>query len=147
MLGTVNDSRRQNSAILWIAVAVLIAVYAGWMTVQYDRQRDLLTDAHTRHQQLVEQFQALASTPRPAAPAAAVPEPLLVALLRRPDLIPIEPVLGGTFYYLEDSVRVLSDRHLYVAVEDGHIAGHLFLEYRVASDGAYSFRVIDAFQD
>ncbi|MCA1799102.1 MAG: hypothetical protein LC632_06465 [Xanthomonadaceae bacterium] len=141
-----NDTRRQNSAVLWIAVAVLIAVYAGWMTVQYDRQRDLLTDAHTRHQQLVEQFQALASA-RPAAPAAAVPEPLLVALLRRPDLIPIEPVLGGTFYYLEDSVRVLSDRHLYVAVEDGHIAGHLLLEYRAASDGGYTFQVMSASQD
>lgn len=146
MLGAVNDSRRQNSAVLWIAVAVLIAVYAGWMTVQYDRQRDLLTDAHARHQQLVEQFQALATTPRPAA-AAAVPEPLLVALLRRPDLIPLEPVLGGTFYYLEDSVRVLSDRHLYVAVEDGHIAGHLLVEYRAAPDGGYSFRVMNASQD
>lgn len=146
MLGPVNESRRQNPAFLWIAVAVLVAVYAGWMTVQYDRQRDLLTDAHARQQQLVEQFQALVAT-RPAARPATAPEPLLVALLRRPDLIPLEPVLGGTVYFLEDSVRVLSDRYLYVAVEDGHVAGHMLLEYQVGADGTYSFRVIDAYQD
>lgn len=142
-----NDTSRPRPAIVWIAIAVLIGAYAGWLTVQYDRQRAHLEAAHAREQAMVQQFHSLVALGRSDTVGAAAPEALTVALLERPDLIPFEPVLGGTFYYREDTVRALSDRWLYVAVEDGHIAGHMLLEYRRGEGGATEFRVVDAYQD
>lgn len=144
------DRTTARPALIWIVVTLLVAAYAGWLTMQTDRLREQTQAAHARERALVEQVQRLAFTGRGAAPAAATqsspPETLVRQLLRRPDLIPLQPVLGGTFYFLEDSVVQLSDRYVYATVEDGHVRGHLLLRIVDGADGL-SFEVIDAYHE
>jgi hypothetical protein len=133
--------------LLWILLVILIGAYAFWLSTQVDETQDLLADAQQREQALVGQLQMLAAQSAPAVTTMdAQTEALAIALLRRPDLIPFEGVLGGTFYYLEDTLRPLTDRYLYVTVEDGHIQGHLLMEYTETADG-YAFEVLDGYLD
>jgi hypothetical protein len=103
-------------------------------------------DAQQREQQLVQQLQQLAAQ---VAPREQAPDPetraLAVALLRRPDLIPFDAPVGGVFYFLEDSVEVLSDRYVYAACEDGHVMCHVLLSYERDGDDV-SFEVIDGYR-
>jgi hypothetical protein len=108
--------------------------------VQTDRLRDQAAAAQARERHLVEQIQQLAMQAGERSRASAAPPATVNALLRRPDLIPLEPVLGGTFYFLEDSVVQLSDRYVYATVEDGHIRGHVLLLHH----GGERFEVIHA---
>jgi len=65
-------------------------------------------------------------------------------LLGKPHLIPLEPVLGGTMFFLPDSVQVLSDRWVMASYEDGHVQGRALFEYQVSSQGEISWRLLAA---
>lgn len=134
-----------GSSLIWIAVAIVVGAYAGWLSSQVDAAREQTTAAQLREQRLVEQLQQLAAQTGSRAPTAdAATEALAVALLRRPDLIPFDAPVGGVFYFLEDSVKVLSDRYVYAACEDGHVMCHMLLAYE--RNGAdVSFQVIDGY--
>ena len=55
-------------------------------------------------------------------------------LARHPELIPIEPVLGGTMGFRDpERIWVLNARWVFADFEDGHIGGSMLLEYRVRS--------------
>lgn len=143
-----------GSSVVWIVVAVAIAAYAAWLSSQVDAAQAQAAEARLREQQLVAQLQQLAAQvdarSRDGADQDGAGEGgadnLVVALLRRPDLIPFEPQVGGRFYFLEDTLRVLSDRYAYVACEDGHVMCHMLLAYE-RTDDAVEFDVIDAYQD
>ncbi len=132
---------------VWIVVAVIVGAYAGWLSTQVDAAREQATAAQLREQRLVEQLQQLASQigPREQQATDDATEALAVALLRSPDLIPFEAPVGGVFYFLEDSVEVLSDRYVYAACEDGHVMCHMLLAYERNGDDV-SFQVIDGYQ-
>lgn len=134
---------------VWIAIAIVVALYAGWLSTQVDRANERAAEAREREQTLITQLQQVAaqSAGRVAsAPTDEKTQALAVALLRRPDLIPFEGEVGGTFYFLEDSVEVLSDRYVYAACEDGHVMCHVLLSYARSADG-FDFEVIDAYRD
>lgn len=137
-----------GSSIIWIGVAIIVAVYAWWLSSQVDIAREQALQAQAREQALVVQVQQLAARMGAGRDENQSDEQdaLAVALLRRPDLIPLAPQLGGRYYFLEDTVRVLSDRYLYVQVEDGHVMGHMLLAYERDGD-AFTFDVIDAYID
>lgn len=132
-----------GSAVVWVAVAALIALYAAWLTVQFDAATERAAAAQVRERQLVASLQQLAGRATPPQPAPA-PAALTVALLRQPQLIPFEPQVGGRFYFLEDTLQVLSDRYLYVTCEDGHVRCHMLLAYERDGDEV-AFRVVDAY--
>jgi len=71
-------------------------------------------------------------------------EDLKKALRERPDLINHKPVLGGTMFFPEKGIRVLTDKWILAEFEDGHILGYALIEYQVKS-GKISFRVIDSY--
>lgn len=135
-----------GSSLVWIVVAVIVGAYAGWLSTQVDAAREQSSAAQLREQRLVEQLQQLAAQvgPRTEQAPDAATEALAVALLRRPDLIPFDAPVGGVFYFLEDSVQVLSDRYVYAACEDGHVMCHMLLAYERDGDEV-SFQVIDGY--
>jgi len=72
---------------------------------------------------------------------------ILLDLMARPDLIPDDPVLGGTMFFVEGESLVLSDRWVLATYEDGHIRGRGLYEYEVSEDGTISWRRIDSYLD
>ena len=64
------------------------------------------------------------------------------------ELIPYEGVMGGTMgFYSQKDIHILSSRWVLAAFEDGHIGGHMLLEYRVDPGGKIHWRVIVAYLD
>lgn len=70
---------------------------------------------------------------------------LVDSLVDHPDLIPYDGVAGGTMAFRPPTVQILSGRWMFAGFDDGHIAGHMLVEYSVASDGSLSWRAIDAY--
>lgn len=62
-----------GSSILWIAVTLLVALYAAWLSRQVDVAREQAQAAQQREQQLVESLRQLAARPQPIA---CEPEPV-----------------------------------------------------------------------
>ena len=68
-------------------------------------------------------------------------------LIATPEIIPFDPVLGGTMgFYAPENVTVLNDRWVYAVFEDGHVAGSMLIEYVGTADGIV-WAVIDATLD
>ena len=59
------------------------------------------------------------------------PRQLRDSLNAHPELIPFEPVLGGTMMF--DEIAVLQDPFVFANFDDGHIDGSMLLEYEVDS--------------
>lgn len=66
---------------------------------------------------------------------------LISDLVAHPEIIPMEAVLGGSMYFTEGSVVILSDRWAYAEFEDGHVSGSCLLEYEV-HEGSVTWSVI-----
>ena len=142
------NSSVSRTAWVWVVIAVVLGAYSWWLSGQIDASRTQLAESQARERHLIVQVQNLATQiGREPGSAPDSPDGLTLALLRRPDLIPFDPVMGGTFYFLEQSVRVLSTRYLYVRVEDGHIQGHLLLRYSTSGVGRFEFSVVEGYLD
>jgi len=72
---------------------------------------------------------------------------LKLDLIKHPELISEEPVLGGTMGFYEDSIQIITKRWVLASFEDGHIGGHILLEYTVSDEGVISWQVIDSYLD
>jgi hypothetical protein len=73
---------------------------------------------------------------------------LVTDLKQHRELIPYEGVMGGTMgFYSQKDIHILSSRWVLAAFEDGHIGGHILLEYRVDPGGEIYWRVIGAYLD
>ena len=66
-------------------------------------------------------------------------------LMKHPELIPHEGVLGGQMGFYPGATYVLTAKWVLAYFEDGHIAGHMLLEYQVSPGGKISWRVIDSY--
>lgn len=87
---------------------------------------------------------AAAPGPEEAVSAKRVAE----ALQSRPDLIPYEPVLGGSMgFYDAEEIHVLSDDYVFARFTDGHVQGAMVLEYQLNSSGSIRWRVLSATLD
>ena len=75
-------------------------------------------------------------------------EDLIADLMQHSELIPYKGVMGGTMgFYSSQDIHILSSRWVFAAFEDGHIGGHMLLEYRVDPGGKIHWRVIVAYLD
>lgn len=63
------------------------------------------------------------------------------ALRNRPELIPLEPVLGGTMRFVK--IDVLSEKWVIAQYEDGHVMGKALYAYELQKDGTIKFKLID----
>lgn len=62
------------------------------------------------------------------------------ALRSKPNLIPLDAVLGGTMYFSD--IKVISDDLVLADYEDGHIMGQTLFEYKIAGNGEVTFKAI-----
>lgn len=59
----------------------------------------------------------------------------------KPDLIPMDGVLGGTMRY--GNVQILSDKWLIADFNDGHIEGKGLYKYTFKTDGSLEFKLLE----
>ncbi len=72
-------------------------------------------------------------------------EGIINDLMKHPELIPYDGVLGGTMgFYDTEGIQVLSDRWVFAGFDDGHINGYMLLSYR-NNDGKIYWEVIDSY--
>jgi hypothetical protein len=69
---------------------------------------------------------------------------LRTSLAQQPELIPHEPVLGGSMYFVPEGIHILNDRWVLATFEDGHIRGQMLLEYQVVH-GNVMWQVIESY--
>lgn len=62
------------------------------------------------------------------------------ALRERTELIPLDPVLGGTMRFVQ--IQVLGSRWVIAQYEDGHIAGRSIYRYELGPDGKLEFELL-----
>jgi heme exporter protein D len=75
-------------------------------------------------------------------------EALAADLMQHRELIPFKGVMGGTMgFYSKNDIHVLSSRWVMAFFEDGHIGGHMLLEYAVSPRGEIQWKVISAYLD
>jgi hypothetical protein len=75
-------------------------------------------------------------------------EDLASDLKQHRELIPYEGVMGGTMgFYSNEDIHVLTSRWILASFEDGHIGGHMLLEYRVDPGGEIRWKVLSAYLD
>ncbi len=65
---------------------------------------------------------------------------IVLAVLERTDLIPYDPVLGGTM--MIERVYVIGEELVLSEFSDGHIMGYSLLQYHVVNDGELRFEEI-----
>ncbi|MGK7392028.1 MAG: hypothetical protein ACNS60_16875 [Candidatus Cyclobacteriaceae bacterium M2_1C_046] len=64
------------------------------------------------------------------------------ALRNQPELIPLEPVLGGNMQFIK--IDVLSKKWVIAQYEDGHIMGKALYTYDLEKNGRIQFRLLDS---
>ena len=75
-------------------------------------------------------------------------EDLAADLMGHRELIPYKGVMGGTMgFYSKKDIHVLTSRWVLASFEDGHIGGHMLLEYAASPGGAIHWKVIAAYLD
>lgn len=69
-------------------------------------------------------------------------EELKSDLMNKSELIPVNPILGGTMHiYSKKDIRILPGGWVYAVFEDGHINGAMILSYTV-EDGSINWDLI-----
>ncbi len=69
-------------------------------------------------------------------------------LLERGDLIPEDPVLGGTMgFYNREDIHIITDKWVLASYEDGHIGGYLLLEFEVQEDNTIEWKLVSSALD
>ncbi len=148
--------KRQLFRLLAIVLLFALAVISARLAERNARLEAALADARTEVAGLRER---LSSAPPPAGGQELLSPPerrrlqdrlgehaiaaLRNDLMTHPELIPVEPSLGGKMgFYDPAQIRILSDRWVMAGFEDGHNAGKLLLRYRI-DDGEIRWEVLD----
>ena len=63
-------------------------------------------------------------------------------LEQHPELIPQGGVLGGNMHFYDDLIYILTSKWAFAYYDDGHIAGHMLLEYEVGPHGDIHWTVL-----
>jgi hypothetical protein len=69
---------------------------------------------------------------------------ILSDLKNHRELIPYEGVLGGTMRFYDKESWILNDKWVFAYFEDGHIGGHMLLEYNVNENGKINWKRLAA---
>lgn len=67
-------------------------------------------------------------------------EHIISALREQPELIPLNPVLGGTMEFR--SITLLSDKWVMAYYDDGHVEGKSIYEFALRPEGAVEFNIV-----
>jgi hypothetical protein len=141
---------------LMVFCAILVAAIIGF-SLYCIRLRDRLKEVEAEKEVLLAQIKAsqgpslLTSLDIAQLSRQGISDPeedLASDLMQHRELIPYAGVMGGTMgFYSKKAIHILSSRWVLAAFEDGHIGGHMLLEYRVDPGGKIHWRVIEAYLD
>ncbi len=160
-----SEIRSSRGKLAWMVAALVLAVIAGisWknaLTAQkhlrtYREQYEIIHGEMDSLKyfleslaELVRERPGLTSWEIEELKRKGLPDPatdIAADLSIRKDLIPFEGVLGGTMEFYD--IHVLTSRWVLAHAEDGHVAGHLLLEYKVSDTGKISWKVLRAYMD
>lgn len=161
-----NESRGSQIRLLWLAVAVLLFLFSIFLLVKVIELHTQLKTFQERQSVLSAKVdslrQALRQEPSDTDDLPALltgydirqlkkkgltdpVEDIRSDLMNSAELIPHEGVLGGTMQFYKDQIYVLTDRWVLAYVDDGHVAGYLWLEYSVDFRGEISWEVRDSY--
>lgn len=158
-------SRRTLPTIVLAALSVFLLAAALFFRARLESARERTVAVETRLEALEKMLESRPGKGHPDSLPAPLPgltdreakrlrarglkdpaRDLIIDLVRHPDLIPHEGVLGGKMgFYFPDRIWLLTDRWVLAYFEDGHMAGYLLLRYEVADDGAISWEVIRSY--
>ena len=161
-----NDSRISRVRLLWLAIAFVLLVFSVVLLVKVIELNSQLEAFQEQQSVLSAKVDSLRQSLR-QEPSEPIGFPALLTgydiqqlkrkglanpvedirndLMNSAELIPLEGVLGGTMQFYEDQIYVLTNRWVLAYVDDGHIAGYLWLEYSVDSGGEITWTVRDSY--
>lgn len=64
------------------------------------------------------------------------------ALRGKPELIPLEAVLGGTMRF--GNIEILSDKWVIADYDDGHVTGRSLYKYKLNQNKKFEFELLDS---
>lgn len=64
------------------------------------------------------------------------------ALREKPELIPLEAVLGGTMRF--GNIEILSDKWVIADYDDGHVTGKSIYRYQLTQNKTFAFELLDS---
>lgn len=64
------------------------------------------------------------------------------ALREKPELIPLEPVLGGNMRF--GNIQILSDKWVIAEFDDGHVTGRSIYRYKLNTNKTFEFELLDS---
>jgi hypothetical protein len=64
------------------------------------------------------------------------------ALREKPELIPLEAVLGGTMRF--GNIEILSDKWVIADYDDGHVTGKSIYRYQLTPNKTFAFELVDS---
>jgi hypothetical protein len=64
------------------------------------------------------------------------------ALRGKPELIPMEAVLGGTMRF--GNIEILSDKWVIADYDDGHVTGKSIYRYQLTNNKTFTFELLDS---
>lgn len=69
-------------------------------------------------------------------------EAIKTDLAKNNRLIPVAGSVGGTMQFYKERIHILNRKWVLAYFEDGHNAGEMLLEYKVADNGSISWKVL-----
>ncbi|HEU4333215.1 MAG TPA: hypothetical protein VFT32_01855 [Candidatus Eisenbacteria bacterium] len=133
--------RRLGVALLLIA-SLALNVWLGWRATRTEPRTPTPpptseggAGAHDLLDSVERDWLQRAGFPSPA-------DSLRADLLRHPELIPAEGVVGGTMAFREGSIWILPAGHVWAVADDGHIEVSLLLRYDVGKERRIAWRVV-----
>jgi heme exporter protein D len=142
---------------VWVALSVVLLTAIVILLFQYVPCREQLAEAKRQGEATQAKLDALQSGS--LLPGGDIGQPnkqglskleeaLAVDLMQHRELIPFKGVMGGTMgFYSKNDIHVLTSRWVMAFFEDGHIGGHMLLEYAVSPGGKIQWKVISAYLD
>jgi heme exporter protein D len=146
------STRFSRERYVWMAVSATLMALIVVCALHYHRLGNKLEAMENEREVLLDKIEASAGqtllTSRDRVQLQRPQEDIVLDLMEHKDLIPYKGVLGGTMgFYSQKDIHVLTSRWVLASFEDGHIGGHMLLEYAVSPEGAIQWKVISAYLD
>lgn len=150
---------------LWISVSVILAGLIGVLLFknidnrnQFQQDKKLLLtraedlkDSLKQYKELVKAQPGLSVWQIERLKKKGLKDPIkdiIADLMKHNELIPYEGVLGGTMgFWSESEIHLLTPKWVVASFDDGHILGHMLLEYKVSDNGKISWKVLASYLD
>jgi len=156
-MGGVKGAGFSRERRVWMVLTAALLAVLGMVLFQYVRCGEKLAATKRAGEALQAKLDALQN--RSIVPGgdggelqkkglSRLEEALTTDLMGHRELIPYEGVMGGTMgFYSKENIHVLTARWVLASFEDGHIGGHMLLEYAVSPGGEIRWKVISAYLD